>query len=435
MPSVSQRFRTFAAALVLGVSACRTQGELVDARDVRESLAASVSGASAEVDFSDGLALEEAVVFALANNPRFAANLNRLEVARAEALRAGELPNPGLSVLFPVGPKQFEATLTALVSAFWNRPLALRIARAQVEATAQELVAQGGVLIAATKKAYVDVVLARALAELGRERAELLHRRAADATRRAELGQSPARQADVERQAALEDELALLELERASEHAALSLRELLGTGPDELGALDLRLDEVQPARTLPTRERALELALSQRAELRRGEFELARAAAEAGHRIDDWTKLELVVDANGEGQDGFEVGPGLKLELPVFQRGEGRRSVAQARLDEVVRTRVAVQAEIAFAVERALRAAVRATQASESAALVLRAARARLLAARAGVELGAWSRQETLAAEQTVLAAREELVRRRAAELQARIELAYQIGGPWDPEA
>lgn len=63
------------------------------------------------VTLEDGLTQEEAVAVALWNNPDFRVQLTDLGFARADLLEAGLLRNPVLSLLFPLGPKQFEATL------------------------------------------------------------------------------------------------------------------------------------------------------------------------------------------------------------------------------------------------------------------------------------------------------------------------------------
>ena len=63
------------------------------------------------VNIADGLTQDEAVAIALWNNPDFQVQLANLGFARADLVEAGLLQNPVLSLLFPLGPKQLEATL------------------------------------------------------------------------------------------------------------------------------------------------------------------------------------------------------------------------------------------------------------------------------------------------------------------------------------
>ena len=49
--------------------------------------------------------------------------------ARADLLEAGLLLNPVLSLLFPVGPKQLEATLKWPIDVLWQRPRRVASAR------------------------------------------------------------------------------------------------------------------------------------------------------------------------------------------------------------------------------------------------------------------------------------------------------------------
>jgi cobalt-zinc-cadmium efflux system outer membrane protein len=83
-----------------------------------------------DVRLEDGLTPEEAVAIALWNNPEFQIHIAKLGFARADLVEAGLLRNPVLSLLLPVGPKQFEATLRWPIEVLLERPGRVAAARA-----------------------------------------------------------------------------------------------------------------------------------------------------------------------------------------------------------------------------------------------------------------------------------------------------------------
>ena len=84
------------------------------------------------VTLDDGLSQDEAVALALWNNAQFQTDLAALGFARADLLEANMLSNPVFSVLFPVSPELFEATLDIPIDALWQRPH--RVAAAKLDA-------------------------------------------------------------------------------------------------------------------------------------------------------------------------------------------------------------------------------------------------------------------------------------------------------------
>ena len=63
------------------------------------------------------LTADDAVATALWNSARFQVELTRLGFSRADLAEAGALPNPTLSFLLPIGPRQAELTATYPVAA------------------------------------------------------------------------------------------------------------------------------------------------------------------------------------------------------------------------------------------------------------------------------------------------------------------------------
>jgi cobalt-zinc-cadmium efflux system outer membrane protein len=75
------------------------------------------------------------------------------------------------------------------------------------------------------------------------------------------------------------------------------------------------------------------------------------AIESAGERA-RWQKsrifaLTAILDANGQGRDGFEVGPGVAAELFTADRNSGNRLRAEAELEQASRRYVAIRQQIA----------------------------------------------------------------------------------------
>ncbi len=70
------------------------------------------------------------------------------------------IANPCLSLLFPVGPKQLEATLRWPVEVLWERPRRVAAAALSLEVAAKGLVQSGLDLALAVRLAHADLALA-----------------------------------------------------------------------------------------------------------------------------------------------------------------------------------------------------------------------------------------------------------------------------------
>ena len=53
------------------------------------------------------------------------------------------------------------------------------------------------------------------------------------------------------------------------------------------------------------------------------------------------------LDANAKGAAGFEMGPGLSIELPLLSQNQGRRARAAAELEQAARRYIAVRTSVA----------------------------------------------------------------------------------------
>lgn len=382
------RLRRVPTALLLVIAAACAAPELPhDEGAVRADVAARAGGAP-RVDLTDGLDEDEAVTLALWLEPEFWAALADLGFAKADLVRAGQLKNPVLSLLFPWGPKQFEATLNWPAEALWLRDARIDVARLDAEAVAARLVAHGLDVVRDVRAAYVEVEAAEAVL-VARLNAARARAEAATLVDRARAAGDATEFAT--RSAAAESALAAAraaEAEAELERRRQELRRRIGLDAnDPTPTLAERGPSTPSGGVPPGAENAVPdaaLAEASRPELRAAELTLSAARARAAAAGGEAFAAALILDVNGDGKEGFEAGPGAAVALPLFDANDVGRADAAARLEAASRrfraVRAAVRAEIvaaasavdrlrvhAAAVDRALAAETAAERAAENA--------------------------------------------------------------------
>ena len=179
------RLPVFVWLSLAGCAACATSGQVPDRSTVdsairtRTNAGIRVEGTEPlppNVAVNDGLTSEEAVAIALWNSPSFQATLADLGIARADVVEAGLLRNPVLSLLFPVGQKQLEWTLQFPIDVIWQRPKRIAAAQLNAQAVGERLVWDGLTLVAQTRTAHADAVIADRRLQLTTEIADLAQR-------------------------------------------------------------------------------------------------------------------------------------------------------------------------------------------------------------------------------------------------------------------
>ena len=301
---------------------------------------------------NDGLTEDEAVAIALWNNAQFQADLMMLGFARADLKQAGMLYNPLLTLLFPWGPKQFEATLNLPFEFLWQRPKRVAAAKLDVEQVADSLIQNGLNLVRDVKIAYHELILARTRAGVVREEAILMEEIAGIAKARFVAG-------DI---SGLEENSVLWEVsqiqensvrwDRDAEIAGKRMKTLLGLGQEDV-SLQLISSPEEHDYSLDLPE-LLETAFLARPDLRAAEIAIEAAGQRLGwerSRIFDFTAL---LDANGEGKEGFEMGPGIRLNLPIFNWNQGQISRSHAEIVQAARQYLAVKHRISLEVSEAI---------------------------------------------------------------------------------
>lgn len=298
-----------------------------------------------DVNITDGLIQEEAVAIALWNSPSFQATLADLGIARADLAEAGLLRNPILSLLFPLGPKQLEFTVQYPFDALVQRPARVAAARLNAQAIGARLVWDALALVAQVRTAHTDAIIADRRLALASENADLTRRLADITDARLRAGDISELEARAPRSDAARTEV----VRRAAEHdrdlARLTLAALLG--------LDRRPDEVQPrvsaaydAPPCPVDDSRVKDALASRPDVRAAELFLEAATARARWQRSRVLALIGILDANGSGDEGFEMGPGVGLDVPLFHRNQGGVARVTAEIERASRLYAVARAQV-----------------------------------------------------------------------------------------
>lgn len=303
------------------------------------------------VALTQPLSEDDAVAIALWNNGRFQSDLAALSLSRADLVEAGMIRNPLLTLLLPLGPKQLELTAWVPLEALWQRPRRVDAAQLEVERTATSLVQTALDFVRDVKLAWADALLAVDRARVARASVDVRGRlaRIAEARRRAgdasEVELISAR-VDFRRQ-----EIEAQRLSREEEAARRRLTALLGL-PD--GAHVVLKGGAPEPRDVSDAGESVKQALALRPDVRAAELSLdaARARGDAAVAA-SVPQVSVIADANGAGAQGFELGPGLQAEFPIFNQGQGPRARASAGVERAQWAWVDAQQRVANEVRQA----------------------------------------------------------------------------------
>lgn len=349
-----------AVALAASVPCMAQQAPAVDrpadSLRARTGVDARVDGAATGlvppgVRVDDGVTSDEAVALALWNNAAFQVSVTDLGFARADLVEAGIFTNPVLSLLLPIGPKQLEATLRWPIEVLWERPRRVRAARLALDAASERLVQAGLDLVLAVRTAYADATLAADRARLAQDAAALLAR--IDTLTQSRLAAGDISELEA-RTARVDAARAALEIDRAradAEMATARLMLLVGQPADQ-SALTLAAS-TSPAPVCASPPALVREALVARPDVRAAEIGVHAAAARLGWEQSRILAFTAVLDANGRGTEGFEIGPGIDLGLPVFNRNQGGKARAQAQLRQASAMYTALQQRVGYDVREA----------------------------------------------------------------------------------
>ena len=302
------------------------------------------------VELADGISPEEAVAVALWRNPAFLEALAELEVSRAEVLEAGLFRDPAFAFLFPLGPKQYEWTITVPLQDLWQRPHRLEMARLDAERVAQLLVQEGLDLVRDVQVLHARWSVAREHARLGAERADVEARLADLARERLAAGDVSPLETRAQETRAEQSRLTTQRLTAEAEAARARFWARLGLEHDSPA-----LPAVAPPPPAATHLLAelQEQAFASRPDLRAAELAVEAAAEQVGLAKSELWQVSAILDANEVRDGGMDAGPGFSTVLPLFTGSRGKSAKARAELDRAARHYVTVRHAIALEVHEA----------------------------------------------------------------------------------
>ncbi|HMV49784.1 MAG TPA: TolC family protein [Blastocatellia bacterium] len=337
------------------------------------------------VALDDGLTEDEAVAVALWNNPALQADLATLGLARADVVQAGLLTNPQLTMIFPFSFRVLEAVANWPIEAIWQRPRRVAAAKLELERVEETLVVRALDLARDVRLGFADYAAAQTRAgiaeDLVRERRDI----AAIVAARLRAGDISELEANAavtearltEERAARFAQDALLAKERlrgllgfAGEDVTLNLVVLPATlAPPADRVISVQASVAQPPDAFAAESEQLnelvKQALEARPELKAGELAIEAAGARAKWERSRIVNVTAIAKEYGRGTHGFEQGPGLLIDLPIFNRNQGNISRAEADIERAAKQLIAARQRVVTEVREAFTQLLLARQAHQ----------------------------------------------------------------------
>ena len=129
------------------------------------------------------------------------------------------------------------------------------------------------------------------------------------------------------------------------------LNNLLGINSDDI-KFDIVPLEIAPISDVSINE-ILKMAFACRPDLRAAELAIEAAGERVGWEQSKIYNFIAIIDAKDEGEDSLTVGPGLALEIPIFNQNDGKIAYAKAELEQAARRYEAVRQNIILEVKQA----------------------------------------------------------------------------------
>lgn len=301
------------------------------------------SGETIQGGVHQSLSLEEILQHALEHHPLLRARQHEVEVAKAELIDAGLLPNPQLVMDTETPVAESDATdmqtrLTFTIPIGGKRRLAEDVARAEIRRARMALSREMETVLAEAVDAAMEVLYLQELTRLQDQLVSLASEAAEIEKHRFELGQITYARSVVAEVDATALHLRRLETQTALEMARLRLSRAIGQNPPRPLTVEGTL-AVEPFPEVPleavlaaARTTRPELAVSQ-AGVARSQRELALARARARPDLTIGPRVQNVF-----GEPGDTVGARVSVDLPLFDRNQGgiSQSAAQLHTDQAM---------------------------------------------------------------------------------------------------
>ena len=282
---------------------------------------------------------EQAVLLALADNPRIRALYARLGLASADVYDAGRLSNPRLAgaVMTPDAAGDVNKLTFGITQRFTDLlllPARRRLAAREFERVQLDVGQAVLDLALEVDRAWYGLLGAQQRLALRQQVARAANASATLAQRMADAGNLPPRALAAAQIEAQEANLAVLDAQTRLETGRAGLAELLGRMP----AADWRaVGKLAPGEPLAAEDGKLrERAAASRLDLLAAHRALDTLEDELGvARHTRWLgEIDLGVETERETDRSRITGPSLALELPLFNHGDGKLMRARAHREQ-----------------------------------------------------------------------------------------------------
>ncbi len=281
--------------------------------------------------FSTPLSLDSAIETALANNDGFQATLAQMGMADGDYVQSTLLANPNLITMFPVSVKQWEWAIFVPVEVFILRPERMDLAEKDRQRIANQLVQTGLTLVRDVTVAYTNLALATEQHQLSLENLKIRDELKDLTEKRLVDGDIAELEAIQTRVDALNAKANAVLFEQNIALAREQLALLMGVPEqaDQLVAIAVP-DCRSPLQSV---DELVAQAKSNRPDLHAAEWAVAAAERRVTLARKAWWRFDAFADYNGSGENGPEAGPGLRFDVPIFNKNEGGVMRACAELD------------------------------------------------------------------------------------------------------
>ena len=306
-----------------------------------------------EVDelLSDGLSRQEAIRIGLLNNRLLQSSFEELGTSKSDLVQAGLLSNPSLGAVFRFlissgSGTNIDADLFFPISDLWQIPFRKKAAAAQMEATIVR-VAQMVVNTAAEAKHAYDAVYY--LDEARKETGKILDRFMAirdQVTIRRDFGYMSDLDVYLAQIMVAEAEMEVARFEGELAIARSHLDRVLSLDPRQMG-YELRGGEIEKPIKPPELDEAIDYALGHRMDVQMARFKVHQAERTLElekARILKHAALGVSYERDADGADVF--GPGLDLELPIFDQNQAQIARAQYRIRKARKSLQALEGKV-----------------------------------------------------------------------------------------
>jgi cobalt-zinc-cadmium efflux system outer membrane protein len=307
---------------------------------------------------SDGLTREEAVQVALFNNQGLQATFEELGISRADLVQAGYFHNPkvGSFIRFPEGDEAaiIESELFFRISDLWQIPLQKKVADSQMNSTLMQV----GQIVLDTSST-IKMAYDRAIyLESARKETENLLKKFKEISKqvrkRREFGYMSdfdIYQSDV---MIAQTEMDLAEINSELNMAKSQLNKVMGV--DQFAPSYILSEKNSVVREeIPSYEEAVKYALENRFDVQMARFEIS----EANHMIKlakagAFNDVNIGISYERESDRTNSFGPGIEMELPVFDQNRAKVTAARHRLQQAEKNLLSLEGTVKMEIKNDL---------------------------------------------------------------------------------